>query len=504
MAMAMPLNQPKLTLDQSLKLQLKLSPKLQQAIKLLALPILQLKDRVDEELLSNPVLEAEQGGEAGIQTDSELEERDRGDEAWEAQRDYLPSDETPADNNHSERDWEDYLRYDPRPYRPPRPLEVSEEDSYIDRVVARETTLNDHLLWQLRLNCDDERRETIATVLVGNLDDDGYLRGFDTAELAEDLDLEPPADAAEIEKVLTGCVQGLDPLGVGARDLRECLFIQLAPLAENGTEPELVELARRIIDGHLSEVAKRKYKKLARTLKVDVERLREAVHLVAGLDPKPARNYTGTAATYVKPDVFIEKIGDEYRIYLNEWGIPRLRISNYYRRLVAAGGADKQTKEFIRDKINSAVWFIKNIDERRRTILSVTEFIFEYQRDFLTKGLEGLRPLTLDTVAEAVDLNPSTVSRATSGKYVQTPRGLFELRFFFSGGISTTDGGEGVSTTYIKERIRRLIAEETTPLSDQAIADTLHDDEGLDIARRTVAKYRKQMKIPSSSRRKPL
>ncbi len=502
----MDFNQPKLSLDQSLKLQLKLSPRLQQAIQLLALPVLQLKDRVDEELVSNPVLEAVPTGEPLTRSDSDMEQRDRGDEAWESQRDYLSAEERKDSDNHSsERDWEDYLSYDPRPYRPPRPMEVSGDDSYIDRVVADGATLTEHLLWQLQLNCDSEREEAVAAALVGNLDEEGYLRDFDTAELAASLELEPPTDEDEIERILTNCVQGLDPLGVGARSLSECLSIQLRPLSDDGVEPELIEIARQVIEGYLYELARRKYKIITDALGVDKERVREAVQLITALDPKPARNFSGRRATYVRPDVYLEKIGDEYRIYLNEWGIPRLRVSNYYRSLIAAGKADKQTRSFIRDKINSAVWFIKNIDERRRTILKVTEFIFERQREFLEKGLEGLKPLTLEEVAEVVGVNSSTVSRATSGKYVQTPRGLFELKFFFTRGMPSSENGGQLSTTYIKERIRRLIAEETgKPLSDSKIVSILKDEEGLDIARRTIAKYRKQMRIPPASKRKPL
>jgi len=508
--------EPRLILENSLRLQLKLSPKLQQAIKLLALPMLLLKERVEEELVANPLLEALDPLERADHTDTDLNSKDRGDEAWEAQRDFLPEENTRQDNSQEEggqtdRDkegglegWEAYVRYDPMVYRSVRPMEVREEDSYIDRVVADSTTLTDHLSWQLSLNCTNERERSIAQVIVGSLSEDGYLRDVDLAALAGGLKLRPEVTAGEMEKVLTERVHGLDPLGVGARTLKECLTIQLRcadPVAGGGEA--LCALAERIVAEHLPLVARRDYRRIAGALGSTEQDVREAVHLIASLDPKPARNFSGQRATYVRPDVFVEKQGDDFRVYLNEWGIPRLRISKYYRDVLNSGEADRETRAFIRDKVNSAVWFIKNIDERRRTILRVTRYIFEHQRRFLSGGVEGLKPLTLEMVADELGVNPSTVSRATSGKYVQTPRGIFELKFFFSGGLPDTSG-KSISTTYIKERIRKMIAEEERPLSDAEIVDRLKEEDGFVLARRTVAKYRNMMKIPSASKRKPL
>jgi RNA polymerase sigma-54 factor len=510
--------EPRLTLESSLKLQLKLSPKLQQAIKLLALPMLLLKERVEQELVANPVLEAEDPLERAAHTDTDLNDHDRGDEAWEAQRDYLP--ESPAQGDRGQdsypdaetagtdsgemEGWEAHVRYDPMVYRPVRPMETREEDSYIDRVVADPTSLTEHLYWQLTLNCTDDRELTIAREIVGNLSEDGYLRDVDLQPLAEGLNLKPEVTVEEVERVLTERVHGLDPLGVGARSLVECLTIQLhhADPTPNGSEVYF-PLASAIIKEHLPLVARRDYRRIAGALGATEDEVRQAVHLIASLDPKPARNYSGQRATYVRPDVFVEKTGDDYRVYLNEWGMPRLRISKYYRNVLNSGNVDRETRAFIRDKVNSAVWFIKNIDERRRTILRVTRFIFQHQRRFLEEGVEGLKPLTLEMVADELGVNPSTVSRATSGKYVQTPRGIFELKFFFSGGLPTTSGSS-VSTTYIKEKIRKMIAEEEQPLSDAEIVARLKQEEGFVLARRTVAKYRNQMKIPPASKRKPL
>ncbi len=510
-------NNLNISLTTSLRLQHKLTPKLQQALKLLALPLLQLEERVEEELIANPVLEAVQS-ESATQTDSDLLSKDRQDEAWEAARDYLPEDPNrpdPSPRNDDGR-WEDYVRFQPA-YQTASFRETSERANYLDYYVAGTDTLNGHLEWQLSLVCEDERELAIAKQLAGNLSEDGYLRDFSPQELIENLALTPPITVEEVERVLVERVHGLDPLGVGARNLSECLLIQLRG-SESGGDVEgddkdedkddarqLADLAERIIVHYLPEVGKREYKRIARTLGGTVEQVREAVHLISALDPKPARNYDLRRAVYVSPDVFVDKTADGYRIHLNEWGVPRLKVGSYYRELINREGTDQETRDFIRDKVNSAIWFIRSIDERRRTILRVTEAIMEVQHGFLEHGIKQLKPLTLQDIADKVDLNASTISRATSRKYVQTPRGLFELRFFFPSGASKTEVGDNLSSTYVKERIRQLIAEETgKPLSDQKITDILSAEEGLSLSRRTVAKYRTQLKIPAASKRKPL
>ncbi|MCX7022598.1 MAG: hypothetical protein NTW26_10075 [bacterium] len=432
--------EPRLTLENSLRLQLKLSPKLQQAIKLLALPMLLLKERVDEELVANPVLEALDPLERADHTDTDLNTKDRGDEAWEAQRDFLPEKnprqdgqaegtlgepsggETGGDHEENLEGWEAHVRYDPMVYRSVRPMETQEEDSYIDRVVANATTLTDHLNWQLSLNCTDERELSIAQEIVGSLDSDGYLRDVDLAALAGGLKFKPEVKVEEVERVLTERVHGLDPLGVGARSLKECLTIQLRgadPAA--GNDDALIALAERIVADHLPLVARRDYRRIAGALGATELEVRESVHLIASLDPKPARNFSGHRTIYVRPDVFVEKQGDDFRVYLNEWGIPRLRISRYYRNVLNSGEADRETRAFIRDKVNSAVWFIKNIDERRRTILRVTRSIFERQRQFLSGGFEGLRPLTLEVVAR---LRPGPADGGQVPQHDENPSGL--------------------------------------------------------------------------------
>jgi len=500
------------SLTTSLRLQHKLTPKLQQALKLLSLPLLQLEERVEEELIANPVLEAVPS-ESATRTESDLQSKDRQDEEWEAARDYLPDDPNrpdPSPRNDDGR-WEDYVRFQPA-YRTTNFYESQERANYLDYYVAGADTLSDHLEWQLSLSCDDDRELAIAKQLAGNLSEDGYLREFNPEELIENLALTPPVSVEEIERVLTERVHGLDPLGVGARNLSECLLIQLRGVElisnDNGedSDRQLNKLAEQIVTHFLPQVGKREYKRIARALDGTVEEIREAVHLISALDPKPARNYNIQRTVYVSPDVFVDKTADGYRIHLNEWGVPRLKVGSYYRKLISGTGIDKETREFIRDKVNSAIWFIRSIDERRRTILRVTEAIMEVQHGFLEHGIKQLKPLTLQDIADKVDLNASTISRATSRKYVQTPRGLFELRFFFPSGASKAEvGDDNLSSTYVKGRIRQLIAEETgKPLSDQKITDILSEEEGLSLSRRTVAKYRTQLKIPAASKRKPL
>jgi len=504
-------NKLNISLSTSLKLQHKLTPKLQQALKLLSLPLLLLEERVEEELIANPILEAVPS-ESATQTESDLQSKDRQDEEWEAARDYLPDDPNRPDPSPQNDDgrWEDYVRFQPA-YQTTNFHESRDRTNYLDYYVAGADTLSDHLEWQLSLSCKDDRELTIAKQLTGNLNDDGYLREFNPDELITNLALTPAVTVEEIEQILTKRVHGLDPLGAGARNLSECLLIQLRGIDLNDGDDHhsdnlrLSGLAEQIVIHFLPQVGKREYKRIARALNGTVEEIREAVHLISALDPKPARNYNLQRIVYVSPDVFVDKTADGYRIHLNEWGVPRLKVGSYYRKLISGKDIDKETREFIRDKVSSAIWFIRSIDERRRTILRVTEAIMEEQHGFLEEGIKLLKPLTLQDIADKVDLNASTISRATSRKYVQTPRGLFELRFFFPSGASKAEVGDNLSSTYVKERIRQLIAEETDkPLSDQKITDILSSEEGLSLSRRTVAKYRTQLKIPAASKRKPL
>ncbi|NIM02302.1 MAG: RNA polymerase factor sigma-54, partial [Acidobacteria bacterium] len=305
--------------------------------------------------------------------------------------------------------------------------------------------------------------------------------------------------AEEVDDVLQR-IQGFDPVGVGAKDLTECLCIQLKHLGEDGTAAE------QIVRFHMDKLQDRRFKELAGILGLEMDDLEAEIEIIRGLDPRPGQKYNTERSMYVVPDVYIVKIDDEYQVLLNEEGLPRLRISPTYRRMVARGAAKdtpRDAKEYVRNKLRSAFRLIKSLEERQRTIYKVATSIVKFQRGFLDHGVEQMKPLVLRDVAEDIGMHESTVSRVVNNKYMHTHRGLFEMRFFFHSGIASSRGGESVSSLTVKEKIRKIIDSEDSakPLSDSAIVKTLKA-EGLQIARRTVAKYREELKIPSSSQRR--
>ena len=294
-------------------------------------------------------------------------------------------------------------------------------------------------------------------------------------------------------------VQSFDPVGVAARDLRECLVLQLDSLTD-GAE---VALARTLVADHLTELEGRHLTRIADKLKVPVKSIQDALLLICSLEPKPGRTFSTEEPRYITPDVFILKVDDRFLVVLNDDGLPRLRISSYYRGLLSKGrSGSRETRDYVEGKMRSALWLIRSIEQRQRTLFKVTESIVKFQRDFLENGITLMRPLTLKEVAEDISMHESTVSRVTTNKYVHTPEGLFELKYFFHRGVQAVDGG-AVSSLTVKELVRRLLTGEDTgkPLSDQKVVEILKQ-QGIEIARRTVAKYRGQLKIPSSSRRR--
>jgi RNA polymerase sigma-54 factor len=328
----------------------------------------------------------------------------------------------------------------------------------------------------------------IGEAIIGNLDDDGLLKA-DLPELAEQLGV----TLDQVEKVLA-LVQGFDPTGVAARDLRECLLLQLR------ADPAPDEVAIDIIEHHLEDLERRRYADIAKALKLPLDRIMESVEWIQGLEPKPGRPFGGGDTRYIAPDVTIQKVDDDYIVVLNEEGIPRLRVNSLYRTLLR--GSAGEDKQFVEQKLRSAVWLIKSVEQRQRTLRKVSQSLVKFQRDFLDKGLMFLKPLALRDVGEDIGMHESTISRVTTNKYVQTPQGLFELKYFFHSGIASTNG-EVKSSVSVKKMIQDMIAAEeaTAPLSDQDIAKNLHD-QGLTIARRTVAKYREELGIlPSHQRR---
>ena len=451
---------------------------LQQAIGLLQLSRLELIQAVRQELEENPILDEE------ILEESRL--------AGEASADASGDEEgEPGEDRLADFDWESYLE-DSSDYRREFPREEVERWSPEERL-TRPRSLGDHLLFQLHLSTSDPGLIQWATEIIGNLDENGYLT-MDPEELRG----KTSADQGLIEKALR-LVQSFDPAGVAARDLRECLLLQLEALKDG----EQVAVARTLVADHLAELEGRYLTRLADKLKVSLKTIQDAVLLICSLEPKPGRTFSTEEPRYITPDVYILKVDDRFVVVLNEDGLPRLRISSYYRGLLGKGRpSSKETREYVEGKMRSALWLIRSIEQRQRTLFKVTEAIVKFQREFLEKGITAMRPLTLKEVAEAISMHESTVSRVTTNKYVHTPEGLFELKYFFHRGVQATDG-EAVSSLTVKELVRRLLTAEDMgkPLSDQKIVEILKQ-QGIEIARRTVAKYRGQLRIPSSSRRR--
>ena len=468
-----------LELRQQLKLsqQLVMTPQLQQAIKLLQLSRLELMDTVHQEMLENPFLE-----ESTNDDTFESVQDDRRDVSGEAYDNELAKDAS----------WEDYLgEFASTPKASQNhEFESSEELSPFEGRYASKPTLEGHLLWQLRLSTLSEEEKDIGEIIIGNLSSAGYLAaGID--EIAEIAKSTPE----NVQKVLAH-IQNFDPVGIAARDARECLLIQIKNLNYD-RDPVLAEL----IQSHLEDLEAKRYKPLLRKFKMEMEDLREYLDIIKSLDPMPGSSFGGGEPTYVSPDVFVYKNGDEFVILLNEEGLPQLQLSS-----LAEMNIDKvseEEKEYCNEKMRSATWLIKSLYQRQRTLYKVMESIVRHQRPFFEKGVTHLSPLILKDIADDISMHESTVSRITTNKYVATPFGVFELKFFFNSGLELDDGSQ-VGSESVKVLIKKFIGEEDPkyPLSDEKICEMLKDKLKVNIARRTVAKYRTALDIPSSSRRK--
>lgn len=475
-----------------------MTPQLRQAIKILQVSRAELETLVGEELAENPVLE-EDVAEVPVGVDTSrpnLDEGQEGEGPSEASWDEPVVRETTGEVEPGERpgdiDWGDYLaNYSNDWHGSAGDMGEGYEDrpSATDLAPGRPASLHEHLRWQLQMAGLDPREESIAAILLGNLSEDGYLQ-MDVEDVAFQCD--EPYDL--VDSVLER-IRVLDPVGVGARDLRECLLLQLRASGEEGT------LAWRIVADHLGLLEARRLDRLARELGAPPQEVSAAVARIATLEPKPGRDFGGSEVRYIVPDVFVHQVGDELIVTLNDDGLPRLRVSGYYRQVLNEGSS-ADARRYLQDKMRSASWLIKSIQQRQRTLFLVTSSIVRFQGAFFTRGVSHLRPLVLKDVAKDIGMHESTVSRATANKYVHTPQGTFELKFFFSSSLATVDGDE-VSAESVKDRIREIIAREDprSPLSDQAIADLLVG-EHVGIARRTVAKYREMLGVPSSSRRR--
>ncbi len=474
-----------LELKQHLKLtqQLVLTPQLQQAIKLLQLNRIELEQVIRQEAEINPVLEQDLGDHQTVSFE-DLGPSEEDMAALSAVSDSPLGPEAVKDF-----DWDRYLEDTGSAY-PSFAFEEKETLDY-ERRLSKPENLSSYLLWQLHLSDLDESQREIGEYIIGNLDAHGYL-SITPEEIATDLKV-------PLEKVLFVLrkIQFFDPVGVAARDLQECLLIQIEHLGLKGT------LIERIVSQHMRELEFGQYEKIAEACGVTMADVEAALKVIKGLEPRPARNFTEETPQYIEPDVFVVKEGDEWVVRLNDESLPRLRISPYYRRLLQDPALPLSAKQFIQKKLRAAVWLIKSIEQRQRTLLKVSESIMNFQRDFLEKGITGLKPLILRDVALDVGLHESTVSRVTTGKYIDTPHGIFELKFFFSTGYTRANGDQ-VSTETVKEYIKRIIAEEdpTKPYSDQKIADILKKKHNIKVARRTVAKYRDQLGILPANRRR--
>ncbi|MBI2213676.1 MAG: RNA polymerase factor sigma-54 [Acidobacteria bacterium] len=493
------------------KIQLKLSQKLvmtqalQQAIKLLQMTKLELQEVVAQELTENPLLE-ESTDEEGKPEEIEAEAEAQSAAEAQTERDAAkPPESTAVDDDASpvekERDsfdeidydayFQDYIEYG---YNP---RSGEEYDAFpLENLLTRPPDLSDHLTWQLQMSDASPEMKEVAAFLIGNVDGDGYLQVTDD-EIAAAF---PGVSEAVIEQTLQ-LVQSFDPIGICARNLKECLLLQVDRLE---LDPLLVAKVEEIVERHWDLFASRSFPQLAKALGVDMKLLETMVEVIRGLDPRPGRLYDNERVVYVEPDVHVRKVSDEYVIEVNDDGMPRLRLSQRYRQLLGREDSKGETANYIRDKMKSAFWLIKSLDQRQRTIYKVAESIVKHQRDFLDHGVDHLRPLVLRDVADDIQMHESTVSRVVSNKYIHTPRGLFPMKFFFHSGLDSRHGDD-VSSVAVKARIKTMIDGEDArkPLSDSKIVKLL-GQQGVEIARRTVAKYRDELRIPSSTDRKKI
>jgi RNA polymerase sigma-54 factor len=486
-----------MALEQKLRLQLQqklvMTPSLQQAIKLLQMTRMELENVLTQELVENPVLEET------TEDPQEEDERPRDDESAQApENEEMDHRESMADID-LDAYFNDYWEASP-PYTP-RPEE--RELPPLENTLTREPDLYDHLHWQLHMSDVPARRREIAELIIGNLDPDGFLVA--TVEEMAAMGGADNGNAYAVEEVQEALdlVRGFDPPGVGCSDLRESLLRQLA----GRDEGPIRELARRIVADHWDLFLRRQFSGIAKELGLPLAELEPAVELIKSLETRPGRAHSSERTHYVEPDVAVIKVGEEYVIQLNDDGLPRLRVSRSYRRMLhemRAEGRQAEAQQFIKDKMRSALWLIKSLDQRQRTIYKVADSIVRQQREFLDHGIERLKPMVLRDVAEDIGMHESTVSRVVSNKYMHTPRGLFPMKFFFHSGIDR-EYGDDISSLTVKKRIQQLIAAEDPkrPLSDSELMRILNR-EGIHIARRTVAKYRDELKIPSSTDRKQI
>ena len=493
-----------LFLSQKLALSQVLAPQLQQSLALLQAPTLELSALVQQEMEQNPTLE-----EMSIDERPSADKDEKGPREEEIQMDPSePPQDTrvdptendspnePVDDFQAEfekltqldQEWKDHFSQTNTPMRSSDDEE--EKRQFMMDSITTETSLQEFLIEQLRISDLREELTQVAEMIIGNIDDYGYLQS-NVNELAFSTSIDP----ADIEEALR-LVQSFDPPGVGCRDLRECLMLQLQRAEKTDT------LEYKIIDKHMAALGKRRLPDIARGLGIGLPMVRDAVDRIGHLDPRPGRAYMTAPNHYVMPEVFVVREAVGYSVTTNDDYIPHLRISNHYKDLMSQGSTPQEVKQYIREKVRAGMFLIKSLHQRQQTILNIANEIVKRQTEFLDHGVSKLKPMTMAQVADAVEVHETTVSRAVSGKYIETPQGVYEMKFFFSSGIQTQDG-EGMSNTSVKDKISDIFKNEDPhhPLSDQEVVDQLKD-EGIKIARRTVAKYRSELNILPSSLRK--
>ncbi len=486
-----------LELRQQLKLtqQLVMTPQLQQAIKLLQLSQVELIETIDQELEINPILEESESEDIPSSNDTDRSNslQDEPD-SYETQPPTLASSELEKipweDNAIQDINWKDFWDEDNRSSLPAYSFEKKETPNY-ENLFTRTTGLKEHLTWQLQMSHFNDVERKNACLIIGNLDRNGYLKTT-IEEIAEEVGCTPE----KVEDVLKK-IQLFDPVGVAARDLKECLLVQMDHLGINA--PLVLEL----VSEHLNHIERHNYQAMAKATGQSLEEIAQAIEIITNLEPCPGRQFSSEEIQYIVPDIYVNKVDDEYVVTLNDDGFPRLRISSFYRDAIKNGIAAPSAKDFIQDKLKSALWLIRSIQQRQKTIYRVTKSIVKFQREFLDKGIAYLKPLILRNVADDIEMHESTISRVTTNKYVHTPQGIFELKFFFSSSLGRDDGSSDVASFSVKEQIRQMIQAEdpTQPYSDKQIVEILAKDH-ICIARRTVAKYRDLMGILRSSRRR--
>lgn len=480
--------------------QLVVTPQLQQAIKLLQLSRLELATLIQKELTENPVLDEEDEDEEEAteqlkSSEGELHEQAKIDDKG---HDHSNDEVGTKDGQLKEPtnfDWEDYIgKYNAAEEKAlPAVSETPEDLPTYENTLTRSESLQDHLFWQLHLSNFSDGELEVGEEIIGNINDDGYLKST-----LDELASKTGHTIEVVERALKK-IQNFDPPGIAARDIKECLMLQAHLLGEDSS------IITYIINEHLPDLERHNYTQIAKKMNLTVEKVKELAHVISNMEPKPGRSYNQESTQYITPDVYVHKLGDEYIVVLNEDGLPKLQISIFYRRMLAnQENVAPQTREYIQNKLKAAMWLIKSIHQRQRTLYKVTKSIVKHQREFLEKGIVLLKPMVLRDVADDIGMHESTISRVTTNKYVHTPRGIFELKYFFNSSIGGTPGEQTVASEAVKNRIQKLITSEDPkkPLSDQDIADILKEQFKIEAARRTVAKYREMLKIPTSSRRR--